>query len=83
MIQQTPIRAYKTRPMPSDVKRKVECSYRESIGLNERELRCPHCNRYIVSLFSDVSGHLKAKCSNCKTITTFNLGYFRRAHTRR
>ena len=40
--------------------------------------RCPHCSRFIATLYSDISGHFKAKCGNCKTITIFNLGYFRR-----
>lgn len=78
MIQQTAIKVYKMRPMSPETKVKVECSYAESISLKERELRCPHCNHYIASLFSDVSGHFKAKCSNCKMVTVYNLGYFRR-----
>ena len=78
MIKQAPVRTYKTRPMSPETRRKVECSYAESVSLRERELRCPHCNHYIASLYSDISGHFKAKCSNCKTVTVYNLGYFRR-----
>lgn len=78
MIQQAAVRAYKTRPMPPETRQKVERSYAESFGLKERELRCPHCNHYILSLYSDVAGHFKAKCGNCKMVTVYNLGYFRR-----
>lgn len=80
MIQQVPVKAYKMHPMQPEIRAKVEHSYAESISLRERELRCPHCNHYIASLYSDVSGHFKAKCSNCKTVTVYNLGYFRRKH---
>lgn len=78
MIQQTTVRAYKMRPVSPETQGKIDLSYSESISLKERELRCPHCNHYIASLFSDVSGHFKAKCSNCKMVTVYNLGYFRR-----
>lgn len=77
-MQQAQIRDYKRKPLVPEVQDKLERSYRESLDLSERELRCPHCNYYILSVFSDVSGHFKAKCNNCKTISIFNLGYFRR-----
>ena len=80
MIQQTAVRVYKTRPMPPETRKKVERSHAESAGLKERELRCPLCNHYIASLYYDVSGHFKAKCGNCKMVTVYNLGYFRRRH---
>lgn len=80
MIQQAEVRAYKIKPMSPEVQTKVDLSYSESIGLAERELRCPHCERYIATLFADSGGHFKVKCSNCKSITVFNLGYFRRSH---
>ena len=79
MIQQAPIRAYKVRPMSAEMQTKVRRSLMESADLSERELRCPYCNHYIATLFSDTSGHFKAKCGNCKNITTYNFGYFRRA----
>lgn len=83
MIQQAPIRAYKMKPMSQEVQSKVERSYHESIDLIERELHCPYCRRYIATLFSDASGHFKMKCKNCKAITVFNMGYFRRVRRRR
>lgn len=82
MIQQAAVRTYKIRPMPPETRQKVERSHAESAGLKERELRCPHCNHYIASLYSDVSGHFKAKCGNCKMVTVYNLGYFRRTRLR-
>ena len=82
MMQQAPIRAYKTKPMSREMRSKVERSYHESIDLKDRELRCPHCNRYLVTLFSDASGHFKVNCNNCKSITIFNMGYFRRIKRR-
>jgi len=69
MIQQVPVRTYKIHPMQPAIRTKVERSYEESVSLKERELRCPHCNHYIASLYSDVAGHFKAKCSNCKSLT--------------
>ena len=77
-MQKAPIRDYKRKPLVPEIKNKLDLSYKESLDLSERELRCPHCNHYILSVFSDVSGHFKAKCNNCKTISIFNLGYFRR-----
>ena len=78
MMQQAPVRAYKTKPMSREMRNKVERSYHESMDLKERALHCPHCGRYLAALFSDASGHFKVKCNNCKTITIFNMGYFRR-----
>ena len=78
MMQPAPIREYKRKPLTPEVRDKLERSHRESLDLTERELRCPHCSRFIATLYSDISGHFKAKCGNCKTITIFNLGYFRR-----
>lgn len=77
-MQQVAVRTYKVKPMTEETKDKVEKSYEESLDLQERELRCPHCGRYIMALYSDASGHLKHKCPVCKNITVFNLGYFRR-----
>lgn len=78
MIQTTPPKTYKIKPMSPETEQKVLKSYAESLELTERELRCPSCSFYIQTLFSDVSGHLKVKCPNCKVITTYNLSYFRR-----
>ncbi len=78
MMQPAPIREYKRKPLTLEMRDKLERSRRESLDLTERELRCPHCGRFIVTLYSDISGHFKAKCGNCKTVTIFNLGYFRR-----
>lgn len=83
MVQQAEVRAYRMRPMTPEVRAKVNLSYTESLDLQERELKCPHCGRYIASLFSDSSGHFKVKCPNCKAVTTYNLGYFRRRRCRR
>jgi len=78
MINQPEIRTYKCKPMSAVLKDKVERSYTESLDLSERELRCPHCGRFIATLYSDTTGHFKAKCGNCKSVTVYNLGYFRR-----
>ena len=78
-MQQASVREYKQKPMLPEVRQKVELSYTESLDLTDRELRCPHCGYYIMTLCSDVSGHLKAKCNKCKAVTTYNLGYFRRS----
>lgn len=82
-MQKAPIRDYKRKPLLPEVKAKLDRSYAESLDLSERELRCPHCGRYIATLYSDVSGHFKAKCQNCKTITIFNLACFRQVRWRR
>lgn len=83
MIQQTPIRSYKVKPMSPEMQAKIRRSLVESADLSERELHCPHCNHYIATLFSDASGHFKAKCGNCKNITIYNFGYFRRIRCRK
>ena len=77
-MQEVSVRTHKLKPMTEELRRKVELSYEESVSLDERELHCPHCGRYLMTLFSDVSGHLKSKCPACKSLTTFNLGCFRR-----
>lgn len=78
MMQKPLIRTYRQKPMTAEKQEKVELSHTESLDLTERELRCPYCNYFIMTLFSDATGHLKAKCDHCKQITTYNLGYFRR-----
>ena len=83
MIQKAEVRTYRMKPMRTEMREKVARSYTESLDLRERDLKCPYCERYIGSLFSDSSGHLKFKCPNCKQITIYNLGYFRRKHYRR
>lgn len=80
-VQQVPIKTYKVKPMQPETQEMVRLSLIESTDLSERELRCPYCRRYIATLFSDAAGHFKTKCSNCKNITTYNVGYFR--HVRR
>ena len=80
MQTQTVVRTYRTKPMPPEVQKKVAISYTESLDLKERELKCPHCGRYVASLFSDSAGHFKSKCPYCKSITVYNFGYFRRHH---
>lgn len=79
-MQPAQIREYKCRPLTSEMYDKLERSHQESLDLTERELRCPYCHRYMATLYSDVAGHFKAKCDNCKKYTIFNLGYFRRIH---
>lgn len=81
-VQQVPIKTYKVKRMQPETQEKISLSLAESADLSERELRCPYCRRYIATLFSDASGHFKAKCGNCKNITTYNMGYFRRARRR-
>ena len=78
-MQQASIRTYRQKPMATEIKEKVDRSGAEILDLTERELRCPYCGHFIMTLYSDVSGHLSAKCDHCKQITTYNLGYFRRA----
>lgn len=51
MVQQTAVRAYRMKPMTPEVRDKVNLSYAESLDLRERELKCPHCGRYIASCF--------------------------------
>lgn len=83
MQQQAVRRTYRMKPMPPELRTKVERSYIESLDLTERELHCPHCGRYISTLYSDSAGHFKQKCNHCKAVTIFNLGYFRRRRSRR
>lgn len=78
MIQYAEVRTDKYKPVAPDVQDKIERSFTESLSLTQRELHCPYCRRYIATLFTDSGGHLKMKCNNCKSITTFNVGYFRR-----
>lgn len=82
-MQQASVRTYRQRPMEATVRDKVERSRSEILDLTERELRCPYCNHFIMTLYSDVTGHLSAKCDHCKQITTYNLGYFRRVRRTR
>lgn len=72
------VQTHKQRPLSPVVKEKLDRSLMESRELTERELYCPYCGWYINTLYSDCSGHFKAKCHNCKEITVFNLSYFRR-----
>lgn len=78
MRQTAPIRHYKCKPVSPEVKEKLDLSYQESLDLTERELRCPYCDFYLDTLYSDTAGHFKTKCDNCKNLIIFNLGYFRR-----
>ena len=83
-MQQASVRTYRQKPMAAEAKDKVERSSSEILDLTERELRCPYCNHFIMTLYSDAAGHLRAKCDHCKQVTTYNLGYFRRArHSRK
>lgn len=75
---QANVRTYKMKPVPLRVQEKLDKSYEESLGLVERELRCPNCGRLVCVLFSDAGGHIRLLCKNCKTYSTYNLGYFRR-----
>lgn len=75
---QTEVRIYKLKPVTPEIQDKLDRSYTESLDLSERELRCPRCQYYIQTLYSDAIGHFKAKCPNCKTVTVYNLAYFRR-----
>ena len=78
MMQVAKVQTNKQRPILPEVKEKLDRSYTESLDLTQRELHCPHCGWYISTLYSDCSGHFKAKCPHCKAITIYNLGYFRR-----
>ena len=66
------------QPLPPEILAKVKLSEEESEGLILRELRCPHCNFLIDTLYSDASGHRRTKCPKCKQITIMNMAYFRR-----
>ena len=77
-MQCAKVQAHKQKPLLPEVKQKIDRSLTESRDLTERELHCPYCGWYINTLYSDCSGHFKAKCYNCKEITVFNLSYFRR-----
>ena len=77
-MQCAKVQVYKQKPLLPEVKQKIELSIAESRNLTERELHCPYCGWYINTLYSDCSGHFKAKCNNSKEITVFNLSYFRR-----
>jgi len=79
MIQTATIREHKRKPMNTETREKLDRCYQESLDLTERELRCPYCNRYLATLYSDTAGHFKTVCKNCKSTIIFNLGYFRRA----
>lgn len=83
MIQQVPVRGYKLKPMSPETRVKVDRSRAETLDLTERELHCPHCGRYIATLYADSSGHFKQRCSNCKEETIYNFGYFRKRRSRR
>ena len=80
---QTTVREYKKRPVKPEVMEKLERSRIECLDLTERNLYCPYCGFLIQQLYSDASGHLKAKCPKCKMITLFNLAYFRKMKKRR
>lgn len=77
-MQYAKVQVHKQKPLLPEVKQKIELSLTESCDLTERELHCPYCGWYINTIYSDCSGHFKAKCYNCKEITVFNLSYFRR-----
>lgn len=77
-MQSIPPKTERMKPMPPELRRRVECSLQESYDLEERELRCPYCGFFIQTLFSDCCGHFKAKCPKCKAETVFNSAYFRR-----
>ena len=79
MKQKAEIRSYKVRPLSTAMREKVERCYTESLELADRELHCPHCGNYIMTLYSDAAGHLRHTCKNCKTETVFNLGCFRKS----
>ena len=78
MRQMVPIREYKRKPLKPEVQTKLERSHQECHDLTERELRCPYCGRFLLTLLSDAAGHLTAPCKNCKSLITFNLACFRR-----
>lgn len=75
-MQQTQVKTNKLKPMSEDTKEKVRKSQEESINLKGRQLSCPHCHHNIMTLYSDSIGHFTIKCNCCKSVTTFNAGYF-------
>ena len=79
---QTSVREYKKRLVRPEVMEKLERCRIECLDLTERNLYCPYCGFLIQQLYSDASGHLKAKCPKCKMITLFNLAYFRKMKKR-
>lgn len=68
MMQPAPIREYKRKPLTPEVRDKLERSHRESLDLTERELRCPHCSRFIATLYC----HLLLEC--CHSIILMPQG---------
>lgn len=77
-MQSLPPKTDRMKPMPPELRRRVECSLQESYDLEERKLRCPYCGFLIQTLYSDCSGHFKIKCPKCKAVTVYNSAYFRR-----
>lgn len=77
-MQSIPPKTERMKPMPPELRRRVECSLQESYDLEERKLRCPYCGFLIQTLYSDCSGHFKIKCPKCKAVTVYNSAYFRR-----
>lgn len=73
-----PIRYYRQKPLTPVVREKLNRSIKEAEFLSERELRCPHCDWILSTVYSDISGHLKIKCPKCKELSTLNLRLFRR-----
>ena len=60
----------------------AELSRKEAEQLAEKTLYCPNCGYKIGVVYSDLSGHMTAKCQKCKTISVLNLAYFRRQRRR-
>ena len=66
----------------TELRRKAFLSELESAHLTERTLYCPQCGYRIGMAFSDSTGHIRAKCQRCKTVSVLNLAYFRRQRQR-
>ena len=66
----------------TELRRKAALSELESTHLTERTLYCPQCGYLIGMAFSDSTGHIRAKCQRCKTVSVLNLAYFRRQRQR-
>ncbi len=66
----------------TELRRKAALSELESTLLPEPTLYCPQCGYRIGMAFSVSTGHIRAKCQRCKTVSVLNLAYFRRQRQR-
>ena len=66
--------------LTEETRRKIILSFEECASLPERKLKCPYCNHFIQSVFSDTVGHVRVKCNKCKAEMILNVAYFFRGY---